>query len=143
MNVSWRRLRFPSPALVVSSVALFAAMGGGAYAATSLSHTGLTWHTATMQHGWGVYSTGYANAGYSVAGGVVHLRGAISGGPSNSLAFRLPPGYRPGHFLFLPIYTFGGSVGSVEITPQGYVTPFGTSAGSYAGLDGINFAAGE
>ena len=146
MNISRLRAHLPSPALIVSCVALFSALGGGAYAATSITHTvtPVHWLNAATVNSWTLYASGYAPAGYAKDNNnVVHLRGGISGGSSGSTAFTLPVGYRPNHYLFLPIYTVSGSVGSVEITPAGAVEPFGSSASSYTGLDGISFPAGE
>jgi hypothetical protein len=137
----WRR-RLPSPALIVSCLALFAALGGGAYAGTRLSTNSLHWHNATTVNGWTLYGSGYAPAGYAKdANGVVHLRGGISNG--TGYAFKLPKGYRPKHHLYLPIYTVSGTVGSVIINPNGRVDPFGSYAGIYTSLDGISFGAGE
>ncbi len=46
-------------------------------------------------------------AGYAKdSNGIVHLRGGISDGTADTPAFRLPPGYRPSHVLYLPIYTY-------------------------------------
>jgi hypothetical protein len=142
MNISRPRLRLPSPALIISCVALFSALGGGAYAATSLSNSTVTWHNASYQHGWGLFGAGYAPAGYAKdSTGVVHLRGGISGG--SGCAFTLPAGDRPIHDLYLPIYTDGATEGSLHVYANGCVDPFGTDATAYSGLDGVSFAAGE
>jgi hypothetical protein len=143
MNISRPRLRLPSPALIISCVALFSALGGGAYAATSLSSSSPTWHNATYLHGWTTYGGTYAPAGYAKdSNGVVHLRGGVSGGSAEEV-FQLPVGYRPTHYIYTTIYTVSGSQGSVEITPTGDVLAFGTGATGYSGLDGVSFAAGE
>ena len=144
MNKSRLRLRLPSPALIISCVALFAAFGGGAFAATSLSRSALNWHTAATLNGWTLYQNGYANAGYALdSDGVVHLRGALKDGGSGMVAFTLPKGYRPTHDLYMPIYSFHAAVGSLNVLPNGDVIPFGNYVGRYAGLDGVSFGAGE
>lgn len=137
------RLHLPSPALIVSTVALFAALGGGAYAATSLSHSALTWHTPVALNHWQLYGGGYATLGYAKdSNGVVHLRGGVKNGTSNTV-FRLPVGYRPSHYLYMPIYTVSGGVGSIYIYPTGTVNVEGSGSTGYAGLDGVSFGAGE
>ena len=137
------RLRLPSPALVLSCVAMFTALGGGAYAATTLSQATMQWHNATMLDGWTRLSPS-APAGYAKdSNGVVHLRGGIQGGTTDAAAFRLPVGYRPSHELWLLIYTQDGVPGALTITPAGLVIPFGQNANQFSSLDGVSFAAGE
>lgn len=143
MNISRPCLRLPAPALIISCVALFSALGGGAYAASSLSNSTLQWHNApSLVNGWSRYGNTYAPAGYAKdSSGIVHLRGGISGG--SGFAFTLPPGDRPSHYIYTTIYTVSGSQGSLEIFPNGHVYPFGTGASGYSGLDGVSFVAGE
>ena len=143
MKTTRPRLRLPSPALIISCVALFSALGGGAYAATSLSSSSPTWHNGTYLNGWSTYGSSYAHAGYAKdSNGVVHLRGGVGGGSAEEV-FQLPVGYRPTHYVYTTIYTEGGTQGSLEITPTGAVEPFGGSSTSYSGLDGVSFVAGE
>jgi hypothetical protein len=144
MNISGLRRRLPSPALVISCVALFSALGGGAaYAASSVGSVAPTWHNVSLQNSWSPYSggpTGYAKD----SNGVVHLRGEISGSSSVGLkAFTLPVGDRPSHTLYLPIYTLSYTEGSLEITTGGSVIPYGNNAGGLSSLDGVSFVAGE
>ena len=145
MSIHRPRLRFPSPALIVSCMALFAAVGGGAYAATANSDP-LTWHPLTPAAGW-ANVPGYVAGSALDSIGVVHLRGAIKGGPSGSLALTLPASERPAHTLNLPITTGAapGAAGRLEIMPNGKVFPIGVAAnlGAYTGLDGISFGVGE
>ncbi len=137
-------VRLPSPALIVACLALFAALGGGAYAATSSSSSSIHWKNAALKNGWTPYASGYAPAGYAKdSSGVVHLRGGIKGGTSGSIAFTLPKADRPHHALYLPIYTLDGSEGSLYISKGGHVEPFGSEVSGYTSLDGVSFAAGE
>ena len=141
------RLRLPRPALFVACIALFVALGGGAYAATSTDRSTLTWHDATTMNGWQLYQNGYANAGYAIdSNGVVHLRGALKDGSTGNAAFTLPEAYRPTHDLYLPIYTYNGNkVGALNILSNGDVIPAQINGyvTDYTGLDGISFGAGE
>ena len=142
MNPSRLRLSLPSPALILSCVALFTALGGGAYAATALNRTTMQWHNATLVGGWTHFSPS-APVGYAKGpDGVVHLRGGISNGGSGA-AFVLPVGDRPGHELWVPIFTQNATPGAVTITPAGLVIPFGSAATQFSSLDGVSFVAGE
>jgi hypothetical protein len=143
MNTSRPRLRLPSPALIISCLALFAALGGGAYAATSLSHTTLQWHNATLTGGWASYKDDYAPPGYARdSNGVVHLRGAMKNG-GQTAAFTLPTGYRPAHFMGMLIDTDAGTPGKLSIYPTGQVFITGGDASVFSDIDGVSFAAGE
>jgi hypothetical protein len=133
--------RFPSPALILSCLALFAALGGSTYAATHAS-AGTTLHftNAMLENGWHRPNPIYARAGYAKdPSGVVHLRGALSGGGPNTAGFVLPSGLRPSHRLYIPAVTTGGS-SEIVVYATGKVLLVGTA---FTSLDGISFAAGE
>jgi hypothetical protein len=51
--------------LPACSLALFTALGGGAYAAGMSSSTAITWTNATVGHGWMNVGRGDAPAGYA------------------------------------------------------------------------------
>jgi hypothetical protein len=147
MGITWPRLRFPSPALIVSCLALFAALGGGAYAATSSGTSGIHFTSAKLQNNWqSGHKTNPTDAppGYAKDSvGVVHLRGDIFGGLNNTTAFVLPKGLRPNHVVYTPIYTASGALGYVLIQPNGKVIPFDGNVNGFAALDGVSFVAGE
>lgn len=71
--------------------------------------------------------------------GTVHLSGSLAGGSDLSTAFTLPAGMRPTHTTYLDVYTFGGTVGSLEITKSGSVTLFGGSVSNFTSLAGVSF----
>ena len=143
MTSSRPRLRRPSPALIVSCLALFAALGGGAYAASSLG-SNLIFHPITPSGAWSNIGGSSAPLGGVLdSNGVVHLRGAISGGTSNTVAFTLATSLRPSHTLYLTAARSNGGSAVLEITSNGQAKPIGTGVGTYTGLDGISFAAGE
>ena len=143
MNSIHLRLRLPSPALILSCVALFAALGGGAYAATSSSSSSITWKKATLGNGWKNIGGSYAPASYAKDSlGVVHLRGGVYGGTS-PFVFTLPKNLRPKHFLALLADTHASIGEELDITPSGTVSaPNGDNTG-FTSLDGISFVAGE
>ena len=145
MRITRPRLHFPSPALILSCAALFAALGGGAYAATQTSASKIHFTNATLKNGWAHGCCDSASPGYAKdALGVVHLRGSVAGGTNDTVAFVLPKGMRPKHSLFLPVYTETSNEGSLKITPSGDVIPYyGTDNTLYTSLDGISFVAGQ
>jgi hypothetical protein len=143
MGITRLRLRFPSPALIFSCLALFAALGGSTYAATSIGSSTIHFQNATLKNGW-VHSSHTPPPGYAKDSvGVVHLRGGIAGGSSGTVAFVLPRALRPKHILYPVIVGSGPSAAFLTIRPNGSVALTGSGVSSFAGLDGVSFAAGE
>src|SRR5690242_21346149 len=107
MGTTRSRLRFPSPAFAVACVALFAAIGGSTYAATSSSRA-IHFTNAKLKNGWQPGNkTNPQDAPPSYAKdslGVVHLRGALFG-QNDKTAFVLPRGLRPRHTVEEPLFT--------------------------------------
>jgi hypothetical protein len=145
MGITRPRLRFPSPALILSCLALFAAGGGSTYAATSIGGNGTIHFTnAKLKNGWTRTNSSYAPAGYAKDSlGIVHVRGAISGGAGNTPAFVLPSGVRPRHFLAFAVASGAQTAGFVLVFPNGQVRPYGGDVTSFTSLAGITFVAGE
>lgn len=140
------RLRVPSPALIVACLALFAALGGTTYAATSAGTTTLQFTKVTnFKNTWRpAPAKVYARPGYARSAGVVHLRGVIYDGTSDTTAFVLPKQMRPNHYMQLVVATFDNLPPStLVIQNDGEVIPTGSSPGTGIWLDGISFAAGE
>ena len=140
------RLRVPSPALIVACLALFAAAGGSTYAATSAGTTTLHFTNVTnFKNTWRpAASSIYARPGYVRSAGVVHLRGVVYDGASNTTAFVLPKSMRPNHCMQLVVANFGNQPPStIVIQKDGEVIPTGSDSGAGIWLDGISFAAGE
>lgn len=96
-----------------------------------------------FQNGWTNF--GFGTAGFYIdSANVVHLKGLLNGGLTNTTAFTLPAGYRPSATVLAP-----GSAGSfgnvqVEIMPNGNVNMFcqGGCSGVFPGLDSISFRVG-
>jgi hypothetical protein len=108
------------------------------------SDTKITFTRATLENGWKYGGNSSADPGYAIdALGVVHLRGGLAGTSSGQPAFVLPAALRPGHPMWVPIYTSGATEGSLSIDSAGEVTPSGTHATGYASLDGVSFVAGS
>jgi hypothetical protein len=144
MGITRPRLRSPSPALILACLALFAALGGGAYAANISGGGSIHFANATLKNGWTAYGQGYAIPGYAKDSiGVVHLRGGVRAGNSNNPAFVLPSTMRPKHDLSFPVYTYLANEGSVNIYPNGEVVPLGGMVSAFTSLDNISFVAGQ
>jgi hypothetical protein len=136
LGISRPRLGFPSPALIIACLALFAALGGGAYAATQTSASGIRFTNASLENGWTAGGHHSGPPGYAKDSlGVVHLRGSLATGSNDTVAFVLPRGLRPTHRLFLPAY--GGE--GLLINPNGEVLPAGPNVGFFTSLAGIDF----
>lgn len=125
------------------------AFNGNSFAFTSLA--GISYPTAkiksqklTLKNGWkpgqSVFGTG--SPSYGLSGGVVHLSGSLDSGKTGFSAFVLPKGARPSHQLYISVYTFQGSTGSLEIKPTGSVVLFGSGAKSFASLANVSFPVG-
>jgi hypothetical protein len=101
------------------------------------------WTVPVLVNGWANYGAGFAPAGFwKDPYGVVRLRGMIASGSPATVAFVLPPGYRPS----LPIYPAaitGSAYRTMSISPNGNVTVgSGTSVAWYS-LSGIAFRAAQ
>lgn len=108
------------------------------------SQTKIKFTQAKLLDGWNYGGGGSAQPGYAIDSlGVVHLRGGLATGSSDAAAFVLPQALRPSHPMWLPMYTYNGTEGSLVIASNGTVTPIGSEVSTYSSLDGISFAAGS
>lgn len=88
---------------------------------------------------WVVAGSPYYSAAFAKdAEGFTHLRGAIKNGTVGQAAFTLPPGYRPGATVRVPVVS-NGAFGIVDITSGGAVIPQSPSSTLLVGLDNIIF----
>jgi hypothetical protein len=107
----------------------------------SFKRIGTSPHPA-FQNSWVNYSTtpGYQHAGFwKDPLGWVHLRGLIKSGTVNSAAFTLPPGFRPitGEEIY-PVLS-NDTIGRVNVSSAGVVTPATPCNNTYVSLAGIRF----
>ncbi len=148
-----REIPRPTPALIISLLALTLALGGTGLAASRApasvpqqASSLATWHNLTLKNGWvsgvgGTYHLSY----YKDAAGIVHLRGAFSySGSGSGPAFTLPKGARPKGIQFIEVYAAAGNAGAIEIDTNGSVRPFdntgvGTYANVYESVDSVSF----
>jgi hypothetical protein len=104
-----------------------------------------------MKNGWASVSSSSRPAAYAVdAQGIVHLRGAITGGAdgaTDTVAFTLPAKAAPpaGDDVYLPVATAGGEIGYIivinrAVFPEGASVPAQNAVKAFASLEGITFS---
>jgi hypothetical protein len=97
------------------------------------------WTAPTLVNSWANYGGALAIAGYRKDGfGVVHLKGLLMTGTTNTTAFTLPTGYRPAATEQFGVLS-GAVIGYIAIDSAGVVTP--TRPGANIWLSGISFYA--
>jgi hypothetical protein len=65
-----------------------------------------------------------ASIAYRKINNVVYLRGRVSGGGANSLAFNLPSGYRPAVEMVFAVQQFGtANINYITVNTDGNVDP--------------------
>jgi hypothetical protein len=160
-----RTLSAQSPAIVISTLALIFALGGGAYAATALAggntsgtHAARsakpTFHRLTLVNGWkaAAKAEDMGVPSYMVTNGIVYLSGGIFQPIQGKAEFAvLPKGARPATNLFITVSVEEGvsNVGTLFISPKGvmevYATPtgVGTPAADLTTLGGVSFPLGS
>jgi hypothetical protein len=128
-------------------------MGGNAQSLDGISFVAgsagkIKFTNATLENGWQYGGPDSAPPSYAIdSRGVVHLRGGLVAGSSDTPAFMLPAALTPSHTMWLPIYetnSNGNDEESLEINSDGEVIPIGTaegSVGNYSSLDGVSFVA--
>ncbi len=127
-----RSLATQTPALVISVLALALSLGGGAYAATRVvsehapaAHH-VSWHNISLRNGWkssnSTYDTG--NPRVSLQNGIVYLSGSMHGSGGSKTFAVLPKQYRPAHNLYITVYTFGDTSGTLYIGHNGIMNAY-------------------
>lgn len=109
--------------------------------------TAEAWKTPTLLNAWTNYGSPFNPVGYwKGADGVVHLRGSLATGTTNTTIFQLPTGYRPPNTEVLPCVCFSSTLGYVtgriDIPATGLVLCYvGPSSGVTIlfCLDGLTF----
>jgi hypothetical protein len=120
----------------------FTSLAGVSYPVTPAGR-----HKLALVHGWKSSQNAW-NSGdpaYAVVGGIVYLSGSLhQAGGSNEQFATLPSGARPKHFLYIKVYTWAGTIGTVEINPSGQMfaySPSSTDAREFTSLAAISFPA--
>jgi len=119
----------------------FTSLAGVSYPVASAAS-----HKIPLQSGWhseqGVWGSG--DPAYAVSGGVVHLSGSLATSGSNDFCGTLPAGARPRHYLYLKVYTYGSTVGTLQIDPDGAMFAYGpvfSKAAKFTSLAAISYPA--
>ena len=114
----------------------------GAWFATSAS----LYTPLALQNGWTSYWDGTDSPAVRKISGIVHLEGAMYNTATlpNQLAFTLPVGFRPSHWVYTSVDMNNANRGHILIAPNGQVTVFAegnqSNAYSFTSLDGVSFA---
>ena len=135
-----RSIARQAPPIVIALVALSISLAGGAYATTShtsarVQPAAITWSTLTLHNGWKSANTSEKSGDprVGIQNGIVYL----SGGPEQSSGTTqqfatLPSAYRPTHNLWITVYTYEGTSGTLIISPDGTMDAY-SSTGSICG----------
>jgi hypothetical protein len=152
-----RSIAGQSPAIVISVLALALSLGGGAYASTQLaghsqspsvtsgvSRTSLTllngWHSANFQDASG-------NPKVAIQSNIVYLSGSlVQATPGNNIFAVLPTAFRPTHNMWITVYTYNDTSGTLYIGHDGTMEAYstgtcgsGNTAQCYASLAGVSY----
>jgi hypothetical protein len=121
-----------------SNASCFTSLDGAWFAKSASYYTQLT-----LQNGWANYEDGTATAAVRKISGIVHFEGAMAGG-TNPQVFTLPAGFRPSHYVIVPVDLNAANKGHLVIAPTGVVSVFAegslSDAASFTSLDGVSFA---
>jgi hypothetical protein len=141
-------------ALAVSIMALVLSLSGGAYASAhsarpaSAARVRLTEHTLKLMNGWQSADPGNGTGKprFAVSRGVIYLSGSLTQPSPAGTEFAVLPGWaRPGHVLYLLIYTSQGAVGTLQVFPGGALVVYSNnpaSAKDFSSLAGVSFPVG-
>jgi hypothetical protein len=92
---------------------------------------GVSWNTVVLQNGWVSSNASFASGNPKVAlqSNVVYLSGSLhqSSGTSPVFAF-LPSTFRPAHNMWITVYTYGGTSGTLFIGKDGTMEAFSSSS---------------
>lgn len=81
------------------------------------------WSVPTFTNGWTNFGTGFQAARYCKINGIVYIEGLIKTGTMGSPAFTLAAGHRPAASLLIGVGDGANSIGRLDITAAGGVTP--------------------
>jgi hypothetical protein len=98
-------------------------------------------HKLSLLNGWQPHQFNTGDPAYTVAGGVVHLSGAMGqSAPGSDVFAVLPPGARPARVLYLTVLT-ASAPGVLMISPDGEMQAYQGSAQEATSLAGVSFPA--
>lgn len=139
----FNRLRRGGRGATVAALSLLALAGGVITVAPAASaSTQCQWQPLYLQNGWhseqSVYNTG--DPAYCIDHGIVYLSGSLAQSPSGVNYFaRLPQQARPASNMYLSVYTYAGTSGTVQVNTDGTMYAYGGAAASFTSLASISF----
>jgi hypothetical protein len=112
-------------------------LAGISYPARSLPS-----HKLTLKNGWKSSQTrrNTGNPSYDVSRGIVYLSGSLHGGTSLVFA-TLPKAARPANDLYITVYTWHGTTGTLFVSPRGVLKAYAGGTRSFTSLAGVSFPA--
>lgn len=171
-----RSLGAQTPAIAISVLAVALSLGGGAYAATQAGHSrppalsqaaqvkaaghakagqtgitaGVSWNSLTLINGWASENHDFASGNPKVAiqSNIVYLSGSLNQPSGTSTTFTiLPSQFRPAHNMWITVYTYAGTSGTLFISHTGEMDLSSnstcgsgvSSAQCYSSLAGVNY----
>jgi hypothetical protein len=120
------------------------AQGFTSLAGVSYPAKAMTTHKLTLEGGWKSSNSQYGTGdpSYAVSGGTVYLSGSLHQPIGTSeISTTLPVSARPAHTMYLTVYTYDGTLGLIEIQPNGTVYTYMGGAQTFTSLAGISFPA--
>jgi hypothetical protein len=125
-----RSIAAQSPAIVISVLALALSLGGGAYATTQLAGhsqspsvtSGVSWTSLALLNGW--HSENFADASgnpkVALQSNIIYLSGSLGQAtPGNEVFAVLPTAFRPTHNMWITVYTYNDTSGTLYIGHDG------------------------
>jgi hypothetical protein len=133
---------YPTGQVYASATPYSNAQGFSSFAGISYPAPSMATHKLTLKNGWvssqAEYNTG--DPAYSVSGGVAYLSGSLHQSSGTNQVFAvLPAAARPAHSLYLSVYTYSGTMGLLEIFPNGTIAAYDGGSQQYTSLAGISF----
>jgi hypothetical protein len=135
---------YPDGVMYASASPYSNAQGYTSLAAVSYPAPSLTTHKLALEDGWESSNAefGTGDPSYAVSGGMVYLSGSLHQPTGVSeISATLPAAARPAHTMYLTVYTYDGTLGLVEIEPNGTMYTYMGGAQQYTSLAGISFPA--
>ena len=122
---------------------------GAAHSTASSLTAGVSWTSLVLQNAWASSNATYSSGNPKVAlqSNVVYLSGSLHQSTPGSPVFAfLPSTFRPAHNMWITVYTFGGTSGTLYIGKDGTMEAFapgacgsGNSAQCYTSLASVSY----
>ncbi len=136
-------------AATAATLGLAVSAGVAAPAASASVRPTCTWQPLSLINGWGSANAefGTGDPSYCVENGIVYLSGSLGQAtPGSDVFANLPKAALPTSTLYLPVYNFAGSTGSLTISSTGTMSAWNVpsppnTAAEFTSLAGISFPA--